>query len=173
MQPVENKYHTVSSFIEFDYGHRVPNHDSKCRNLHGHRAKVEIRVEGPLVLGGAKDGMVIDFGDLKRLLMKHVHDLFDHTLILQNTDILFTGGVVGMSDPMKRLLWADPVAPVLWSGFYVDLDSTLVVLSCAPTAENLCYAIWQIVQKHLPSDRLRLLEVIFWETPNNKSSYGG
>lgn len=171
MQPVENKYHTVSSFIEFDYGHRVPNHDSKCRNLHGHRAKVEIRVAGPLVLGGAKDGMVLDFGDLKRLLMKHVHDLFDHVLILQNTDILTSRNILGLSEPMS--CWFQPVYPVLFGGYFKALDSKVVVLDCAPTAENLGFVIWQIIQKYLPSDRLRLREVIFWETPNNKSSYGG
>ena len=28
---------TITRKLEFDAGHRIPDHNSQCRNLHGHR----------------------------------------------------------------------------------------------------------------------------------------
>ncbi|MBI4225594.1 6-carboxytetrahydropterin synthase [Candidatus Roizmanbacteria bacterium] len=36
----------ITKIIEFDMGHRIPNHKSQCRNLHGHRYKLEVNLEG-------------------------------------------------------------------------------------------------------------------------------
>jgi len=58
----------------FDSAHFLPNHP-KCGKVHGHTYKVEVEVEGEL-----KDGMVIDFEDLKSLL-KEIVAKFDHGLI--------------------------------------------------------------------------------------------
>jgi len=70
----------ISRQIEWDMGHRVTNHKSKCRNLHGHRYKAEICVEGKLVNinGSSDEGMVMDFGDIKELANKYIHDILDH-----------------------------------------------------------------------------------------------
>ena len=38
----------VTKVIEIDMGHRVPNHKSKCKNLHGHRYRFEVAVNGEL-----------------------------------------------------------------------------------------------------------------------------
>ncbi len=58
----------------FDSAHYLPNHP-KCGKVHGHTYKVEVEVEGEL-----KDGMVIDFEDIKAIL-KDVVAKFDHRLI--------------------------------------------------------------------------------------------
>ncbi len=58
----------------FDSAHFLPNHP-KCGKVHGHTYKVEVEVEGEL-----KDGMVIDFEDLKALL-KEIVAKYDHRLI--------------------------------------------------------------------------------------------
>jgi 6-pyruvoyltetrahydropterin/6-carboxytetrahydropterin synthase len=50
----------VTDFI--DCAHFLPGHP-KCGALHGHTYKIELMVEGE-----TKDGMVIDFADLKRIL---------------------------------------------------------------------------------------------------------
>ena len=76
-----DKHFSVAREIEFDYGHRVPNHGSKCRSVHGHRGKVEVTVCGPLVLEGAKavdEGMVMDFSAIEAILKTEIHDKFDH-----------------------------------------------------------------------------------------------
>ncbi|MDP2056292.1 MAG: 6-carboxytetrahydropterin synthase, partial [Thiobacillus sp.] len=32
----------ITRRLEFDAGHRIPNHASQCRHLHGHRYALEI-----------------------------------------------------------------------------------------------------------------------------------
>lgn len=67
----------------FDSAHFLANYEGKCGNIHGHRWKVEIEVQSEtLVKGGQLDGMVIDFGDLKKDV-KEIVDFYDHALIIQ------------------------------------------------------------------------------------------
>ena len=55
---------SITKCIEWDMGHRVPNHESKCRNPHGHRYKCEIEVAGDIIveLNSPEQGMITDFG---------------------------------------------------------------------------------------------------------------
>jgi 6-pyruvoyltetrahydropterin/6-carboxytetrahydropterin synthase len=67
---------------EFDAAHSLPGYKGKCANLHGHTYKVELVVEGPV----GKNGFVMDFYDLKRVLALALDDL-DHRCLndlLQN-----------------------------------------------------------------------------------------
>lgn len=68
----------------FSYGHRLFNsHAGKCRNIHGHNAKVEVIVEGNLQ---SASGMVFDFGRLKGIA-RDIANVFDHCLILNEKDV--------------------------------------------------------------------------------------
>src|SRR4026209_1308851 len=62
----------------FDAAHKLPNHDGKCRNLHGHTYLVEIEFTGELVAGGPKEGMVVDYGDIKDVWKGACEPLLDH-----------------------------------------------------------------------------------------------
>jgi hypothetical protein len=55
----------LATNFTFEASHRLPHapEHSKCRRLHGHSWKVEVRVRGPLQ---AESGWVIDFDDIKR-----------------------------------------------------------------------------------------------------------
>ena len=67
----------------FDSAHFLANYDGKCANIHGHRWKVEIEVQSKeLIEGGQLDGMVVDFGDLKKDI-KEIVDFYDHALIIE------------------------------------------------------------------------------------------
>ena len=67
----------------FDSAHFLAGYEGKCRNIHGHRWKVEIEVQSEtLVNGGQLDGMIVDFGDLKKDI-KAMVDHYDHALIIQ------------------------------------------------------------------------------------------
>lgn len=68
--------------IEFDAAHRVMKHESKCRNLHGHRYKIELTVEGEL----DSLGRVVDFGVLKSVFGGWVDEYLDHGCILFHDD---------------------------------------------------------------------------------------
>lgn len=78
--------HTVGRFIEFCYGHRIPGHAGRCRNLHGHNARVEIVCTGPL----DELGMVVDFAEIKRVVGTWIDEHWDHKMILQEGDPLAT-----------------------------------------------------------------------------------
>ena len=56
---------TITRKLEFDAGHRIPDHKSQCRNLHGHRYTLEITLVGAVidVEGSSDNGMIMDFSD--------------------------------------------------------------------------------------------------------------
>lgn len=76
--------------FRFEAAHHLPHHDGKCRRLHGHSWVGRVYVRGEeLIESGCKQGMVIDYGDIKQYLTPIVEDFLDHhylneTLGLEN-----------------------------------------------------------------------------------------
>lgn len=69
----------LSKQFKFEAAHKLPHHDGKCANLHGHSWVGQIVVEGHgLFCNGAKQGMLMDFGDLKKIVEPTVEKLLDH-----------------------------------------------------------------------------------------------
>ena len=100
----------VIRYVEFDTGHRVARHESKCKHLHGHRYRLTVSVSGPIKDDDSpENGMVIDFGRVKDALMV-VHDEYDHRLL------------IGQDDPLLPEMTSLP---------------GLVVFPVQPTAENI------------------------------------
>ena len=78
----------VTKEFTFETGHALYGYDGKCKNVHGHSYKLAVTVIGtPIGEDGAvKLGMVIDFGDLKKIVREEVVDPFDHaTVFNKNT----------------------------------------------------------------------------------------
>ena len=75
----------VSKEFSFDMAHLLDGHDGKCQNLHGHTYKLQVEVCGNLYASGAKQGMVIDFSDLKSIVKRAVLDPMDHAFIYDQT----------------------------------------------------------------------------------------
>lgn len=69
---------SVCRSFEFDAAHWLPEYDGKCCNLHGHRWRLEVEVEGPI---SDQTNMVIDFGNLKEQVNKKVIDILDHQCV--------------------------------------------------------------------------------------------
>ncbi len=72
----------------FETGHALYGYDGKCKNVHGHSYRLSVTVIGtPLRdTNNVKHGMVIDFGDLKRIVASEIVDKFDHaTVFNKNT----------------------------------------------------------------------------------------
>jgi 6-pyruvoyltetrahydropterin/6-carboxytetrahydropterin synthase len=69
----------VTKQFQFHAAHQLPNHDGKCRNLHGHTYRVDVSVRGKIKdLDGTPDeGMVIDFDRLKEAWVV-IDEAFDH-----------------------------------------------------------------------------------------------
>lgn len=65
---------TVTKIFTFDAAHHLPFHKGKCKNLHGHTYKLEVTVGGEL----DENGLVIDFGDLKKIVSENIIEKYDH-----------------------------------------------------------------------------------------------
>jgi 6-pyruvoyltetrahydropterin/6-carboxytetrahydropterin synthase len=77
----------VTKRFTFEMAHALRCHDGLCANIHGHSYVLDITLEGTPAdaPGHPKDGMVIDFADLKRIV-KPVADRYDHALLLHERE---------------------------------------------------------------------------------------
>jgi len=78
----------ITKQFNFETGHALFGYDGKCRNVHGHSYKLSVTVIGRPITDTAhvKLGMVIDFGDLKKIVKEEIVDQFDHaTVFNKNT----------------------------------------------------------------------------------------
>ncbi len=137
----------ITRRLEFDAGHRIPNHDSQCRHLHGHRYAIEISLSGAVIdaAGRPDDGMVLDFSAVKAIARQHLVDVWDHAFLVWRGDR-------AVADFLASLP-----------------DHRTVVLDRVPTAENLAriaFSILEPVYRAAYGDRLRLDRVRLYETPN-------
>jgi len=78
----------ITKQFTFETGHALYGYDGKCKNLHGHSYILSVTVIGTPIEDNTnpKYGMVIDFGDLKRIINREIVDVFDHaTVFNKNT----------------------------------------------------------------------------------------
>lgn len=137
----------ITRRLEFDAGHRIPDHNSQCRNLHGHRYAIEITLIGDIIgkRGDSANGMVMDFSEVKALAKTHLVDVWDHAFLV------YAGDTV-----VRQFLESLP-------------DHKTVVIDCIPTAENLAALAFNIlgaVYLDTYGNHLRLERVRLFETPN-------
>lgn len=138
----------ITRRLEFDAGHRIPNHASQCRHLHGHRYAIEITLSGDIITasGAPEEGMVMDFSEVKRIAMEQLVDLWDHAFLVYRGDHMvldFLNGLPGHKT---------------------------VVMDAPPTAENLAALAFRILNsayRDTYGNHLRLERVRLYETPNN------
>ncbi|MCC5812327.1 MAG: 6-carboxytetrahydropterin synthase [Ectothiorhodospiraceae bacterium] len=169
--------HRITRRIEIDAAHRIPDHRSRCRHLHGHRYVVEATVESvTLAESGEQRGMVLDFSFLKELMIREIDGPCDHGLMLSVDD----------SEMLSRLApgaaldeWLGELRQTVQARGYCEtrhnaLDTRLYLLPAPPTAEVLAEH-WffrlspGVVQRS--EGRARLVELTVWETPNCRAVY--
>ncbi|MFY7987745.1 MAG: 6-pyruvoyl trahydropterin synthase family protein [Flavobacterium sp.] len=78
----------ITKQFNFETGHALYGYDGKCKNVHGHSYKLSVTVIGKPItdVSNVKYGMVIDFGDLKKIVKEQIVDVFDHaTVFNKNT----------------------------------------------------------------------------------------
>jgi 6-pyruvoyltetrahydropterin/6-carboxytetrahydropterin synthase len=137
----------ITRRLEFDAGHRIPNHASKCRHLHGHRYAIEITLSGNVIeaAGRSDEGMVMDFGEVKAIANRELVEKWDHAFLVYRGD-----------EAVLDFLNSLP-------------DHRTVVLDCIPTAENLAreaFRILDVCYRDTYGTGLRLERVRLYETPN-------
>jgi 6-pyruvoyltetrahydropterin/6-carboxytetrahydropterin synthase len=138
---------TITRKLEFDAGHRIPDHNSQCRNLHGHRYTVLITLTGEVVEtdGQSDSGMIMDFSDLKSLANTHLVNVWDHAFLVYRNDIV-----------VRQFLDSLP-------------DHKTVVLDRVPTVENLARIAFDILRPAFENRygrSLSLSRLTLYETPN-------
>ena len=78
----------ITKQFSFETGHALYGYDGKCKNVHGHSYKLSVTVIGKPITDhtNVKFGMVIDFGDLKKIVKEEIVNVFDHaTVFNKNT----------------------------------------------------------------------------------------
>lgn len=132
---------TCSRIFNFDAAHRVKDHESKCKHLHGHRFVVEATFAS--ATGLDELGRVIDFGLLKDTLGKWIDDNLDHSTILFVED---------------KELGDNIAAYTKQEIFYLPFN---------PTAENIAYYLFNEVCPKLFTGNVRCTKIKIYETPNS------
>ena len=117
----------VAKTFRFEAAHFLPDHDGKCKTMHGHSYRVEVVCQGVDVhLDGAKRGMVVDFGDIKKVVQPIV-DALDHTVLNEN--------------PRLKAYVHPPTAETLAAFFYNEIrHSSLHVAIVRVWETDDCYA---------------------------------
>ena len=74
----------ITKQFTFETAHALYGYDGKCKNIHGHSYKLDVTVIGEPItdMNNVKCGMVIDFGDLKKIVKSEVVDTMDHAILL-------------------------------------------------------------------------------------------
>jgi 6-pyruvoyltetrahydropterin/6-carboxytetrahydropterin synthase len=143
----------IKRFVETDTGHRVPNHKSKCKHMHGHRYRWEAVIEGDIIQtsGVSDEGMLMDFSDISEILDKYIHDVVDHSFIVYEKDYSAIQALEVLGD-----------------------DHRTLIVPFIPTAENLAKWAFELVEPHIESkydQKIKLLAMNVRETPKSWASW--
>lgn len=71
----------IAKSFHWEAAHRIPWHEGKCKNIHGHSYKMIVELEGAM----NERGIVMDFKDLKEIVQPYIQ-LIDHTTIISVWD---------------------------------------------------------------------------------------
>lgn len=167
------KTHLITREIGIDMGHRVTYHGSKCKNLHGHRYKIQATCTGPLFESGEQQGMVLDFGFLKEEMMTIIDGYCDHGTTLWVDDPIFRMAI-------ENSFFESAINQIRDQGFCLLNDASefftkLYVVPFVPTAENLAKHWFERLKPAIHTrskERATLHKVKVWETPNCSAEYG-
>lgn len=116
----------IKQKFEFDAGHRVFLHESKCRNLHGHRYVLWVTLEHSRldVLG-----RVLDFSEVKRVLGTWIDAQWDHNTLFHKDDPLGElYATFAKTDEMLKPPYIMPVNPTAenMASHFVDVARGLL-----------------------------------------------
>lgn len=108
----------IAKRFTFDAAHQLPNHDGKCRRLHGHTYVIEVQVSGPVrpPMGEPDEGMVLDFGVISAVWKGDLEPMLDHRFL---------------NETLPTDYWpttAENIARFLLDAFTAGLDATGVVV---------------------------------------------
>jgi 6-pyruvoyltetrahydropterin/6-carboxytetrahydropterin synthase len=138
----------VTKEFSFEMAHVLWNYDGPCRNVHGHSYRLFVTVSGsPLNdRSDPRDGMVLDFTDLKKIIRKEIISVFDHAVVV------------------SRYFDKDKTE------MFTRMFGNTVVVDYQPTCENLIADFAERIKKFLPAG-VKLHNLKLYETATSYSEW--
>ena len=134
----------ITKEFSFEMAHALMGHDGKCANIHGHSYVLSVTLIGIAIQedGHPKNGMIMDFADLKKLLKELIVDKYDHALVLHEKDDIYHGGT----------------------------HQKLIRLPYQPTCENMVVKFGELIAENL-TENVKLHHVRLRETASSYAEY--
>ena len=120
----------VTKEFHFEMAHALKNYDGLCKNIHGHSYKLNVTLIGSPINDSSdpKNGMVVDFSDIKKWVRERIVNEFDHSLLIfSETD----------ANELQKVS---------------EMFSRLKILDFQPTCENLLIYMAEIIKNQLPEN---------------------
>ena len=138
----------VTREFTFEMAHVLWNYDGPCRNVHGHSYRLFVTISGVPIndISNPKNGMVIDFTDLKNIVLKEIVNVFDHAVAVSKD---FN------RDKMEMLS---------------KTFGNTVVVDYQPTCENLVTDFANRIKNHMPA-RTSLHSLKLYETAKSYAEW--
>ena len=129
----------ITKAFKFEMAHALHGYDGLCKNIHGHSYRLWVTISGEIKneKGHKKDGMVLDFDSIKKIIKQAIIEKYDHSLVLNANS---------------------PHAEIDLSAF-----EKVFYLPFQPTSENLVNDFAKLIKSNLP-ENIELLKVILSET---------
>jgi len=139
----------ITKHFDFESAHALYGYDGKCKNIHGHSYHLYVTVIGIPIDDDqhTKNGMVMDFGDLKVIVKKEIVTKFDHAVVLNE------------NSPHKEL-----------ANTINDYSHKVVLVPYQPTSENMLIDFAERIQRRLPQNVL-LHSLKLYETANSYAEW--
>jgi 6-pyruvoyltetrahydropterin/6-carboxytetrahydropterin synthase len=138
----------VTKKFTIDMAHALYGYDGPCKNIHGHTYHLSVTVMGKVIQTdeSPKQGMVVDFTDLKRIVMTEVVDIFDHALVLNEH------------------------APYSKNDLIVNEFEKVILTAFQPSCENLLLDFKNKIMHKMPAD-IKLCSIRLEETPTSYAEW--
>ena len=139
----------ITKKFRFEAAHALYGYDGKCKNIHGHNYNLFVTIIGAPVKddSNVKYGMVMDFGDLKKIVNSEIVDKFDHSVIFNK------------NSPHKEL--ADEL---------IKNDHKVILADYQPTIEEMVTDFANRISSKLPSE-IKLHSLKLEETETSYSEW--
>ena len=129
----------ITKEFKFEMAHALHGYDGLCKNIHGHSYRLWVTIRGKVLKekSHTKDGMVMDFDVLKKIVKPTIVDKYDHSLVLNANS---------------------PHAKIDFSAF-----EKVFFLPYQPTSENLVIDFAMKIKSKLP-ENIELYKLVLSET---------
>jgi 6-pyruvoyltetrahydropterin/6-carboxytetrahydropterin synthase len=137
----------ITKEFTFEMAHALHEHDGFCKHLHGHTYHLSVTVKGKPMnkTGDPKNGMVADFGIIKKIIQETIVSKLDHAVLLHQD--------VAESVNLNTVLF-----------------SRIVTVPYTPTCENMIIDFVDSLKQKLPAE-LTLCKIFLRETASSYAEW--